>query len=557
MNRSRLFFFSLFAFALSASVVWLGCNRGGQKQYSSYSPELSDSGIARVLRSSPAGPMGMAMIVPIGTPIPPTDPIGPGRFNPDFNTESYDKVEDNPFLAVQNNPLSTFSIDVDTASYSNVRRFLNDGMLPPKGAVRIEELVNYFDYDYKPPTGDAPFSTDVALAECPWNGEHWLARIALKGKVFAEKERPACNLVFLLDVSGSMDQPNKLPLLKRSMKLMVDGLDARDRVALAVYAGASGLALDSTPCSDKKKIHKAIDKLNAGGSTNAGEGIELAYKIAEKNMLPKGVNRVILATDGDFNVGVTNQSDLVEMIEAKAKSGVFLTVLGFGMGNYKDSMLEKLADKGNGNYAYIDTFNEARKALGEQLTGTLVTIAKDVKIQVEFNPAEVQAYRLIGYENRMLRAEDFNDDATDAGEIGAGHAVTALYELVPEGARFEGASVDPLKYQTQSNPARKSASGEAMTVKLRYKPPKSDESKLLEFAVPAKAMALEATSGDFRFASAVAAFGMLLRDSPYKGEADMALALKLAQQGKGADELGLRSEFIQLARTAGDLLKNK
>ncbi|MEI8312400.1 MAG: VWA domain-containing protein, partial [Verrucomicrobiota bacterium] len=366
-----------------------------------------------------------------------------------FNTEAYDVVQENVFLDAKANPLSTFSIDVDTASYANVRRFLNSDQLPPAGAVRIEELINYFPYSYPQPDAEVPFSVSVETARPPWAPEHELVRIGIKGRELEARNRPASNLVFLVDVSGSMQPENKLPLLKRSLRALVENLGDEDRVAVAVYAGSSGLVLPPTPGSDKRRIRAAIDQLGAGGSTNGAQGIRLAYETARENFLKEGNNRVILCTDGDFNVGTTSQSSLVKLIEKERASGVFLSVLGFGDGNLKDSTMEKLADKGNGNYAYIDSFSEGRKVLVEEMGGTLFTIAKDVKIQVEFNPARVAGYRLIGYENRLLAKEDFNNDKKDAGEIGAGHAVTALYEVVPAGKSLPGGnSVDPLKYQT-------------------------------------------------------------------------------------------------------------
>lgn len=477
---------------------------------------------------------------------------------PDFNTEAYDHIADNPFLRVDQNPLSTFSIDVDTGSYANVRRFLTNGQLPPKDAVRIEELLNYFPYDYPQPTGDDPFSVNVEVAPAPWNPEHKIARIGLKGREVAAQHRPACNLVFLLDVSGSMDEPNKLPLVKESMKMLVPKLNERDRVAIVVYAGASGMVLPSTEATKRNEILRAIDVLRPGGSTNGAAGIQLAYDIAKANFIKGGANRVILATDGDFNVGTTNQGALVRLVEEKAKSGVFLTVLGFGMGNLKDSMLEKLADKGNGTYGYIDTKKEAEKTFVEQIGGTLVTIAKDVKIQIEFNPARIGAFRLIGYENRILRHEDFNDDKKDAGEIGAGHTVTALYELVPAGNDTGLPGVDPLKYQKPSAPVaeRESASSELMTVKLRYKQPDGDTSKLLQ--KPVADTAKDATpSKDLQFAAAVAEFGMVLRESPHKGNATFDTALSLAENGLGSDAHGYRHEFMDLVRKAKSLTENR
>ncbi len=483
---------------------------------------------------------------------------------PACNTEDYDYIVENPFLAVVHNPLSTFSIDVDTASYANIRRFLNQGRLPPPGAVRIEEMVNYFDYDYPLPAGDDPFSVNVEVADCPWKADHILARICIKGQEFEPDERPPANLVFLIDVSGSMRPANKLPLLKEAMEMLVDQLAYDDSVAIVVYAGASGLVLPSTPCEDKGAILSALDRLQSGGSTNGGAGIQLAYDTAVDNFIEGGVNRVLLATDGDFNVGTTSQSELVRMIEEKAKSGVFLSVLGFGMGNYKDSMLEKLADKGNGNYAYIDTANEARKVLVEQIGGTLVTIAKDVKIQIEFNPAEVNAYRLIGYENRMLRAEDFNDDTKDAGEIGAGHTVTAFYEIVPAGVEIDLPDVDPLKYQpavaetfsveeSRRGPKPAAQGGELMTVKLRYKEPDGDTSKLIEMPVTDAGLTLNDMSDDFVFAASVASFGMLLRGSEHSGDFTYQAVLEMAQASIGEDPFGYRTEFVNLVQRATEL----
>ncbi|MBL9091362.1 MAG: VWA domain-containing protein [Planctomycetaceae bacterium] len=478
------------------------------------------------------------------------------------DTEAYDAIVENPFLRPSESPLSTFAIDVDTASYSNCRRMLNMGQLPPAGAVRLEEFVNYFPYDYPQPTGDAPFSMTTEAARCPWNAEHVLVRIGLKGKEIHRKERPASNLVFLVDVSGSMSEPNKLPLVRESLKLLVRELGENDRVAMVVYAGNSGLVLAPTGGDRKAAILNAIEKLEAGGSTNGAAGIELAYQLATDNFIKGGVNRVVLATDGDFNVGVTSQDELVRLIEAKAESGVFFSALGYGMGNYKDSTLEKLADKGNGNYAYIDTLNEARKVLVEQMSGTLVTIAKDVKIQIEFNPARVAGYRLLGYENRILAAQDFNDDKKDAGEIGAGHSVTALYELIPTGKRGEKEAaglpeVDPLKYQPmpEVKPLDAVAANELLTLKLRYKQPDGEKSKLLEQPLTDEMSDYAKASADFKFASAVAGFGMLLRDSKYKGSATFDAVVELAMEGVGRDEFGYRKEFVDLVRKAKELWK--
>jgi Ca-activated chloride channel family protein len=484
-------------------------------------------------------------------------PVPEQHFGPSM--PDYAQIAENPFLKVTDHPLSTFSIDVDTASYAIVRNFLNGGQLPPKDAVRIEEMVNYFTYDYSPPTGDVPFSVHTEIAQCPWATEHRLARIGLKGKEISEDERSASNLVFLLDVSGSMEPENKLPLLKRAMALLAGRLNDKDRVAIAVYAGASGLVLPSTVCNSEGtgSVLAALDRLQSGGSTNGGAGIQLAYDLATRNFIKGGTNRVILATDGDFNVGVTNRGDLVRMVEEKAKSGIFLTVLGFGMGNLKDSTLEQLADKGNGNYAYIDTFEEARKVFVHQLAGTLVTIAKDVKIQIEFNPKEVAAYRLVGYENRILAKEDFNDDKKDAGDIGAGHTVTALYELVPADQEVELPRVDPLKYQDKTRLSKASGSGELMTVKLRYKEPDGETSSLIEFPARDSGRRYAKASDDFKFAAAVASFGMLLRDSQHKGNTTYDAVLELADEAKGKDREGYRAEFIGLVKAARGVKSEK
>ena len=470
-----------------------------------------------------------------------------------FNTEAYDRIYENPFLAAAKNPLSTFSIDVDTASYSNVRRFLTRGQLPPRGAVRVEELINYFSYHYPQPRGDVPFSVTAEVSGCPWNASHRLVHVGLQGRRIAPKQMPPRNLVFLLDVSGSMSDANKLPLLKAALRLLVNGLSEQDRVAMVVYAGSSGLVLPSTSGDQKERILSALGRLSAGGSTNGGAGIELAYKVAREQFKKGGINRVILATDGDFNVGNTSRSALIRLIEEQRQSGVFLTALGFGMGNYKDSTMEQLANKGNGNYAYIDTLAEARKVLVSEAGATLVTIAKDVKIQVEFNPSRVQSYRLIGYENRMLRARDFNDDKKDAGEIGAGHSVTALYEVVPANAAApRGGKVDALRYQ---KPALSTAAGssELLTLKLRYKQPDGTTSKLLSMALSDRRQSLERASESLRFSSAVAAFGMLLRDSSHKGQASFAMVKELASRSRGQDPHGYRAEFLKLVDRAAKL----
>lgn len=476
-------------------------------------------------------------------------------------SESYDAIADNTFQAVAEAPLSTFSVDVDTASYANVRRMLNADQLPPADAVRVEEMINYFDYAYAPPSApgpeDAPFSAHIESMECPWAPAHRLVKIGLKGWEPAQAERPRANLVFLIDVSGSMAPANKLPLVKESLRKLVNGLRPDDRVAIAVYASSSGLVLPSTEASESKTILDALDRLESGGSTNGGEGIQLAYGTAREHFIEGGVNRVILATDGDFNVGITDRSELTNLIEREAKSGVFLSILGFGMGNLKDGTLEELSGKGNGTYAYIDTEREAHKVFGAQLTGSLMTIAKDVKIQVEFNPATVNGYRLIGYENRILADEDFNDDTKDAGDIGAGHTVTALYEVVPAGVAM-GRSVDPLKYQPAAEqPPAPPASGELLTVKVRYKRPDGDTSSLLAFPFTDRDGPMEEASPDLRFAAGVAAFGMVLRDSQHKGAATMGMALDLAGSGHGEDPHGYRSEFMILAQRAGAMLEKR
>ncbi|HEX7377516.1 MAG TPA: VWA domain-containing protein, partial [Pirellulales bacterium] len=468
------------------------------------------------------------------------------------NAESYSALIENPFHTPTEYPLSTFSIDVDTASYTNVRRFLNARALPPADAVRVEELMNYFQYAYPQPEGDRPFSVTTDVADCPWNAEHRLLRVGLKGREVAAETRPAGNLVFLLDVSGSMQAANKLPLVKEAMSLLTEKLTENDRVAMVTYAGESGLALPPTNGTDKAAIHAAIDRLSAGGSTNGGQGLQMAYDTAQSQFIKGGVNRVILATDGDFNVGIVNQDDLVNLVADKAKNGVYLTALGFGMGNLKDGTLEKLADKGNGNYAYIDTLAEARRVLVEQLSGTLVTIAKDVKLRIEFNPAQAAEYRLIGYENRLMPPQDFHDDRKDAGEIGAGHTVTALYEIVPAaGAAPEGDR--QLKYQPARPRSAATQPGELATIQLRYKDPEATESRLIEQVVTDQRPRDAASNADFQFAAAVAEFGMLLRNSPYRGAASYKSVLALAEQGLGNDAHGYRAQFIELVRQAREL----
>lgn len=498
----------------------------------------------------PEAPMQRIYVAPHPEPHGPLPALTAGR---PFNTETYDRIVDNPFLDVTQNPLSTFSIDVDTGSYANIRRFIRMDQLPPAGAVRTEEMLNYFDYDYPPAPEGKPFSVTVDIVEAPWNAKHRLARVALRGTEIDPAKRPPCNLVFLLDVSGSMNQPNKLPLVKQAMHILLEQLNEKDRVAIVTYAGTSGLALPSTTADKKRAIREAIDALRPGGSTNGEAGIQLAYDIAKANAISGGANRVILATDGDFNVGTTSRDELIRIIEEKAKSGVFLTVLGFGMGNLKDAMMEQLADKGNGTYGYIDSEHEAKRLFARHATGSLVTIAKDVKIQVEFNPAKVGAYRLIGYENRALRAEDFNDDKKDAGEIGSGHTVTALYELVPPGEATGLSPVDDLKYQPKKRNGAAATSADMMTVKLRYKKPDGDTSDKIELAVTDAGANIASASADMKFAASIAEVAMLLRDSPHKGSADWKSALELATAGKGADVHGDRAEFIELVRSAEKL----
>jgi len=467
----------------------------------------------------------------------------------EFNTESYDVVNENTFKDVINNPLSTFSIDVDKASYSNIRRFLTQNQKPVKDAVRIEEMINYFDYDYPQPTNGNPFSVTIEGDKCPWNEKHQLVLVGLKGENLNDKQIPPSNLVFLLDVSGSMEDANKLPLIKKTFKYLVENLRPIDKVAIVVYAGAAGVVLESTSGDKKETIISSIERLQAGGSTAGGEGINLAYAIAKQNYIKGGNNRVILATDGDFNIGASSDAEMVRLIEEKRKDGIFLSILGVGMGNYKDSKVEKIADAGNGNYSYIDNLLEAKKVFGTELWGTLYTIAKDVKIQVEFNPNKVKAYRLIGYENRMLNKEDFNDDKKDAGEIGCGHTVTALYEIIPADSDENISNVDPLEYQKQSVVAD---SKNMMTVKVRYKKPDGDTSLLITERVSSDK--LNATN-NIRFASSVAEFGMLLRESEFKGSSSYATVLKRAKSSVGLDEYGYRADFMKMVELSEMLCK--
>ena len=473
---------------------------------------------------------------------------GGTEVNPSHNTESYASVEENGFKGVKDAPLSTFSIDVDAASYSNCRRFILSGQKPDKGAVRVEEMINYFNYEYPDPKDEHPFSINTEVGDCPWS-DNKLVHIGLQGKRIDTKDVPNSNLVFLIDCSGSMNQANKLPLLKKSFRLLVDELGEDDKISIVVYAGAAGLVLSPTAADNSTAILEALNNLRAGGSTAGGAGIELAYKTAQENFIKGGNNRVILATDGDFNVGMSSDAAMQTLIEEKRKSGIFLTCLGFGTGNYKDSKMEILADKGNGNYAYIDNLLEAKKVLVTEIGATLLTIAKDVKIQVEFNPEVIESYRLVGYENRLLANEDFNDDTKDAGEIGAGHSVTAIYEVVLKGEGTEETSttVDPLKYQTSENVGR---TDEMLTVKFRYKEPDGDKSKLITRTLKNYITPESKLSRDFNWSASVAMFGMLLGDSKHKGTATFDDVLTLAGKNTGKDKNGYRGEFLRLVDAA-------
>jgi Ca-activated chloride channel family protein len=460
------------------------------------------------------------------------------------NTESYASIAENGYKNPLHDPLSTFSIDVDAASYSNVRRFINEGQKPDKDAVRIEEMINYFDYDYPQPHDGNPFSIIYELGECPWNKDNMLLHIGLQGEKISNKEIPPSNLVFLIDVSGSMASPNKLPLLVKAFKMLVGQLRPVDRVAIVVYAGNTGLVLPSTPGSQKGTILCALDRLQAGGSTAGAAGLKLAYEVAEENFQEEGNNRIILATDGDFNVGPSSNTEMEKMIGKYRDKGIFISVMGFGMGNIQDDKMEIIADKGNGNYSYIDNLMEARKVFINEFSSTLYTIAKDVKIQIEFNPAFVKEYRLVGYENRVLNEEDFENDKKDAGELGAGHTVTALYELVP--ANRPGDYVRRLKYQQTDVLPFASDTRELATIKFRYKKPDGDKSILMTETIPNTVLPIRETSDNFRFSAAVAGFGMILRDSEYKGSMDCSKVLSLARGSKGKDEDGYRAEFIRL-----------
>lgn len=468
------------------------------------------------------------------------------------SNESYNQIIENEYHKAIQTPLSTFSIDVDKAAYSNVRRYITNGMLPPTDAVRIEEMINYFKYNYPEPADNEPFSITTEYADCPWNSKRKLVRIGMKGKSVALENAPNNNLVFLIDVSGSMNSSDKLGLLKSGLHMLIDQLDKDDKVSIVVYAGAAGLILPSTYGNKKEQLKSAIDKLSAGGSTAGGQGIQLAYEVAKKNFIKNGNNRIILATDGDFNVGISSQGELIRLIEEKRNDGIFLSVLGFGTGNLKDSKMEQIADKGNGNYHYIDNILEAKKVLATELGGTLLTIAKDVKLQIEFNPLTVKSYRLIGYENRLLNAEDFNDDKKDAGELGSGHTVTALYEIIPRESDEEVNSIDALKYQTLTN--GNGVSNEILTVKFRYKEPEENSSKLITKVLYKENYSFDQASIDFRFSTSVAAFGFLLRDSKFKGELKLDEIIDIAKKSKGDDEEGYRAEFIRLMEMA-ELIK--
>ena len=473
---------------------------------------------------------------------------------PPTNDESYDMFEDNQFLEARITPLSTFSIDVDTASYTNIRRYLKGGQLPPKDVVRIEECINYFDYQYADTQSDQPFSVTAEIGSAPWNPENRLALIGLKGYEPSTEEVPPLNLIFLIDVSGSMSSHNKLPLVQETLNFLVSRLRQQDRIGIVVYAGAAGAVLEPTAGDRKDIIHLAINRLESGGSTNGGQGIELAYKMAMQYYKPNAVNRVIMCTDGDFNVGTTARRSLVDYVQEQAKKGIDLTMLGFGMGNLKDGMLEQLADKGNGNYAYIDQIQEAHRVFGEKMFATLMTIAQDVKIQVEFNPSTVQAYRLIGYVNRKLADRDFNDDTKDAGDIGAGHTVTALYEIVPAGVDFSSGAIDPLRYSsTEFSQPSSTPSDELMNIKLRYKQPKGHKSVLLEFPVVDTQRDFNHSSENLRFAASVASYGMLLRGSHSTGNINWGHVHQWASQSLGSDPYGHRREFLELIERAQQL----
>lgn len=480
-------------------------------------------------------------------------PLVSEPINDQKQTEEYAESVENDFLAAKENPLSTFSIDVDNASYANIRRFLNQNQLPPTGAVRIEEMINYFDYDYKDPSGKHPFSIYTEMAACPWNQEHQLIHIGIQGKKLNYKEIKPSNLVFLVDASGSMQDENKLPLLKKSLQKLVENLNENDRIAIVAYAGAAGLVLPSTPALQKNKLLSAMDQLQAGGSTAGGEGIELAYQVAEQNLISGGNNRIILCTDGDFNVGISSDEELVKLIGEKRKKDIYITICGFGMGNYKDHKMELISQHGNGNYFYIDELNEAEKVFVTEMRANLFTIAKDVKIQVEFNPAFVKAYRLIGYENRLMKNEDFDDDAKDAGELGAGHSVTALYEIIPAGSKEEVVQRRNLKYQQTEIKSGELKNNEVMNLKLRYKAVQSQNSTLLEQSVLNSKQTFEQSSENFRFSASVAGFGLLLKNSKYRGSLGYPQLIAMTKKSQGKDTNGYRKEMLKLIEKAQNI----
>jgi len=539
-------------FSAGTLLLLAACSASGPEPEAQAKPEPAATLVRERLAAPVAAEMAAAasqkrMSTLAYAPSPIADVLPPGYR--DESREQYQAYADNPVFAVAETPVSTFSIDVDTGSYANVRRFLNGGQLPPKDAVRLEELVNYFPYAYPLPQGDVPFGVSTELAVTPWNPQTRLLRIAIKASDRSVDELPPANLVFLVDVSGSMHRREGLPMVQGTLKLLVDQLRPQDRVSLVTYAGDSQVVLDSAPGSDKTKIRAAIDQLSAGGSTAGESGIQLAYQQASKHMIDGGINRILLATDGDFNVGISDFDSLKQLAADKRKSGVSLTTLGFGVDNYNERLMEQLADAGNCNYVYIDNLREARKVLVDQLGSTLATVASDVKLQLEFNPSEVSEYRLLGYENRALKREDFSNDKVDAGDIGAGHTVTALYEIVPAGGK---GWLDPLRYQASAQPA--SESGELAWLRIRYKAPGEAASRLLERPIArAEAKPAAAASEDLRFAAAVAAFAQQLKGGRYTGDFDLAQSIALARSAKGEDRFGLRSEFIQLAEIAQSL----
>ena len=536
------------AFLLAwAGISILGCSHKGMSQHGPWTTKTSASTGYAEAWPAPAFSVSRQY----------GDQYGPAQ-----DSEEYAPIYESGFRSPLQDPLSTFSIDVDTASYSNVRRFLESGRMPPADAVRIEELINYFDYDYPQPTGRDPFSITLEMSQCPWNPNHQLVHVGLQGKNPDYANIKPSNLVFLMDVSGSMSSPNKLPLVKKSLEMLVQELGPQDRVAIVAYAGAAGLVLPSTPAHKKRRIIKALDKLSAGGSTAGGQGIELAYNVAWENLIPDGNNRVILCTDGDFNVGVSSTPELVRMIEFKRQAGIYLTICGFGMGNYKDEKMEAISNAGNGNFFYIDGRREAKKVFVHDMRANMFTLARDVKIQVEFNPEKVREYRLIGYENRLLAAQDFNDDKKDAGEIGPGHSVTALYEIVPADPAYGEYRVDPLKYQQarqgdQARPGRVEGedpqSHEVLTIKFRYKNPGENQSRLITRTLADAPLALGNTSDNFRFSAAVAGWGMMLRQSPFAEHLTWGQIERMASEAQGFDEMEYRKEFIGLVKTCRNM----